>query len=89
MPIQIAQPTNDVLGPERGIQQSEAVQLPQPLAVLHIGLASRYMPNMTGVDQIHFDAGCFQLKMKEIKQGLGAVDAVGFGAEAVKWLSIQ
>jgi adenosylmethionine-8-amino-7-oxononanoate aminotransferase len=53
--MQTAQPTNDVLGPERGIQQSEAVQLPQPLAVLHIGLASRYMPNMTGVDQIHFD----------------------------------
>jgi hypothetical protein len=27
MPMQTAQPANDVLGPERGIQQSEAVQL--------------------------------------------------------------
>jgi len=36
MPMETAQPANDVLGPERGIQQPETVQLTQPLAVLHI-----------------------------------------------------
>jgi hypothetical protein len=61
MAMETPQPANDVLGPERGIQQPEAVQLTQPLAILHISLASRHMTDMTGVDQIDFDAGCFQL----------------------------
>jgi hypothetical protein len=38
MPMQTAQSANDVLGPERGIQQPKPVQLTQPLAVLHISL---------------------------------------------------
>ena len=61
MAMETSQPANDVLGPERGIQQPEAVQLTQPLAILHISLASRHMTDMTGIDQIDFDAGCFQL----------------------------
>ena len=61
MAMETAQPADEVLGPERSIQEAEAVQLTQPLAVLHISLASRHMTDMTGVDQLDFDAGCFQL----------------------------
>jgi hypothetical protein len=61
MAMETAQPADDVLGPERSIQEAEAVQLTQPLPVLHISLASRHMTYMTGVDQIHFDAGFFEL----------------------------
>ena len=59
MAMETAQPADDVIGPERSIQEAEAVQLTQPLAVLHITLAPGHMPNMTGVDQIDFDAGSF------------------------------
>src|SRR5271165_5671987 len=61
MTMQTPQSASNVLGPERSIQQAEAMQLAQPLAVLHIGLAPRHTAHMTCVHQIHFDAGCFQL----------------------------
>jgi hypothetical protein len=39
--------------------RSEAVQLTQPLAILHIALAPRHVPNMAGVDHKRRSAfGC-------------------------------
>jgi hypothetical protein len=41
-----------LLGPERSVQEPEAMQFPQPLAVLHISLASRHKTHTAGIDQI-------------------------------------
>jgi hypothetical protein len=57
---------------KRGVQQAHRVQVLQPLAVLHVGLAGRHVFDVAGVDQTDFQPARFEnLKQRH------PVDAVG------------
>ena len=52
-----AQRTDGLRGPERRAQQTHRMQKLQPLAVQHVGLASRHVFNMPRIDEEDFDPG--------------------------------
>jgi hypothetical protein len=51
---------NVLRGTKRPLQQPVAVQLLQPLAVLHVSFAARHLAQMPRVDQNHLDPGGVQ-----------------------------
>ena len=57
---QRAQRTDLLLGPEAGPQQTYRVQILQPLAVAHVGLASRHVLHMPRVDQPYLQTARLQ-----------------------------
>jgi len=79
-----AQDADLVWGPERGVQQSERVELLYPLAVQYVGLAPGSILDMSCVDQIDLEtAGLKDLVKRD------PVDSGGFHGYGIDSASLQ
>ena len=67
---------NGLRGPERASQQSHAMEVLQPLAVLDVGFAPRHPFDMAGVDQTNFQPPALQ----DLKKG-DPVNPCGFHSD--------
>ena len=57
MPVECPNGVNVLGRTKRCAQKSDAVQLLQPLSVLHIGLSAGHVFDRAGIDEKDFDAG--------------------------------